>query len=290
MGTSGVYGGSQKKPWRDARQLVMNLPAGGDAGDAGNGAPDQELDDVLEDLWGTIGDALDSDDPSLHAPDLDGSKISLPNLMPWLRPSSASGGRGGGGGGGGRGGRTGGGRQGSGSRRQVVRSAARGGAALGAAYAVRQGNAEHLEELGLDLSRLRGLSPLRQCAEILDAVLGEGSHPDELALRKASLASLKEILATETPPHELATVRTFVTGYVFELALVELQQQVNEGDVAAGHVAARERMIRSYVERRVQGVTMATDGKVKPSELRTVVARLTKEVIKVLRARNDGQS
>lgn len=285
MGTSGVYGGSQKKPWRDARQSVLDLPSSGEGSTDRDAPADPALDDALEDLWSLIGDALDSDDPALHATDVDDAGLALPNLIPWLRsPRGSSSGGGSGGAGGGP--RTGGGRQGAGSRRQVIRSAARGGTALGAAFAIRQGDAAHLEDLGLDLARLQSLSPLRQCAEILDAVLGEGSHPDELALRKAALASLKEVLTADTPPDELAAVRSFVTSYVFELALVELQRQVNESGLASGEVAARERMIRSYLNRRVRAMPIERTGSVKPSELRAIAGRLTKEVVKVLRARD----
>ena len=206
--------------------------------------------------------------------------------MPWLGKPIA--GIGGGGGGGGAV-HTGGGRQGSGSRRQVVRGAARGGAALGAAYAVRRGDATYLAELGLDLTRLQGLSPLRQCAEILEAVLGEGSHPDELALRRASLEALKEVLTAVDPPNEVIAVRAFVVHYVFEISLVELQRQVNEGALASQDVAKREQMIRTYLDKRVQALPLPT-GVLQPSELRTRAAALTKEVIRLLRAGTEGQT
>jgi hypothetical protein len=286
MGTSGSYGGSTKKAWRDARQQVLDLPSGDGGGSQGDGpGPDEK---PLEELWGRVAEALDSDDPTLHEPTTDETKISLPVLMPWLR--RPTGGSGGGGGGGGAGGqvRTGGGRQGTGSRRQVTRGAARGGAALGAAYAVRSGDGAYLEELGLDLTRLRDLSPIRQCAEILDAVLGEGSHPDELALRKASLEALKAVLATDNPPDETTALRSFVVSYVFELSLVELQKQVNEGALSPSDVAQKERTIRRYLEKRVQTLPVPTGEVIQPSGLRSRAAQLAKEVIKLLRAGSGG--
>jgi hypothetical protein len=290
MGTSGSYGGSTKKVWRDARQRVLDLGSSGGGDGQGDGQqPDEK---PFEELWETIGDALDSDDPTLHAPEIDESKISLPALIPWLGGTGRRAGGSGGGAGsvGGGGARTGGGRQGSGSRRQVVRSAARGGAALGAAYALRQGDAAHLAELGLDLARLQTLSPIRQCAEILDAVLGEGSHPDELALRKASLEALKDVLSQPDPPDETTSLRAFVVSYVFELSLVELQRQVNEGSLSPSDVATKERMIRTYLEKRVQTLPLPGGGVVQPQQLRFRAAALTKEVIKLLRARGEGQS
>lgn len=281
MGTSGSYGGSTKKDWRDARQQVLDLPSGDGGG--GQGGGQDPKDKPLGDLWGKIADALDSDDPTLHEPTTEETKFSLPVLMPWLsRPTRGSGGGGRGGAGGQV--RSGGGRQGTRSRRQVTRGAARGGAALGAAYAVRSGDAAYLEELGLDLTRLRGLSPIRQCAEILDAVLGEGSHPDELALRKASLGALKDILATDEPPDEVTALRSFVVSYVFELSLVELQKQVNDGALSPADVAQKERMIQRYLEKRAQTLPVRGEGVIQPSDLRSRAVQLTKEVIKVLRA------
>ena len=279
MGTSGSYGGSTKKVWKDARQQVLDLAPGGGGSDGG-GSEQPPSAAPLDDLWQAIANALDSDDPLLHAPSLEAPTISLPTLMPWLGKPSA-------GGGGGGAVHAGGGRQGSGSRRQVVRGAARGGAALGAAYAVRRGDATYLAELGLDLTRLQGLSPLRQCAEILEAVLGEGSHPDELALRRASLEALKEVLTAVDPPNEVIAVRTFVVHYVFEISLVELQRQVNEGALAPQDVAKREQMIRTYLDKRVQTLPLPT-GVLQPSELRTRAAALTKEVIRLLRAGTEG--
>lgn len=292
MGTSSSYGGSKKKPWKDARQQILDLPSGGGGGgpDSGNSPPG--LDDLLDNLWGTIGDALDSDDPSLHAPTIDEPSISIPTLLPWLRPTSggpstgSSGGAGGGTGGGGV--RTGGGRQGAGSKRQVTRSAARGGTVLGAAHAVRQGDAGYLSELGLDLGRLQTLSVARQCGEILDAVLGEGGHPDEAALRKASLESMKEILSAQDEPELAGSVETFVANFVFELALVELQAQVSNGAISPGDVARQEQTIRSYLNRRVKTAGLPTSGVLQPRELRGHTAKLTKEVVKVLRARSGG--
>lgn len=290
MGTSGSYGGSTKQVWKDARQQVLALSSGAGSGDSASG--EQPSEKPLEDLWGSIGDALDSDDPTLHRPNVDESKIALPALIPWLgRLGGGSGGSGGGGAGGGNGrARSGAGRQGYGSRRQVTRSAARGGAALGAAYAVRSGDADYLKELGLDLTRLQGLSPIRQCAEILDAVLGEGAHPDELALRKASLEALKDVLTKGEPPDEMVSLRAFVVSYVFELSLVELQRQVNEGALSPDGVAKKERTIRTYLEKRVHNLPTPSGGVIQPRDLRTRAAELTKEVIKLLRVRSGGTS
>jgi len=284
MGTSGAYGGSGRRDWKKARQLLLDFPQSAN-GSGTDGAQPPNEDEMIDSLWGTIADALVGEDPSLDNPSVDEELISLDHFVPHLRVRSSQ--RSGGAGGAVQGARRPVGRSGTGSRRQVARSAARGGTALGAAYAVRRGEAGPLEELGLSLDDLRGLSPVRQCAAILDAVLGEGGHPDEFALRKASLESLKQILQSESPPEEIDAVRGFVVNFVFELMLVELQAELDAGTVDATESAQREKKMRRYLERRVGQVRLNASGQVKPSELRAIAARLAGEVIRVLRARSE---
>jgi hypothetical protein len=213
VGTSGSYGGSSRRAWRNARQLLLDLPVGPAAG----GTTSPEDFDRLEPLCAAIGDALTGDDPFLNDPVLDGDMLSLDRLLPKARPAGLAASGGGSGGGLVSGKSQPAGRSGAGSRRQIVRGAARGGAALGAAYAFRRGDARALGDLGLDLDYLSSLGPVQQCAAILDAVLGEGGHPDEYALRKASLQSLKDVLLSDVPPGELDALGGFVVSYVYEL-------------------------------------------------------------------------
>ncbi|MHB9149815.1 MAG: hypothetical protein ACYC33_07020 [Thermoleophilia bacterium] len=164
-------------------------------------------------------------------------------------------------------------------------NAARGGMVLGAGYAIRQNDGAALADYGLSIENLRGLSPVRQCAAILDALLGQGAHPDEHALRKASMESLKEILQSEIPPPEADAVGGFVVNYVYELVLVELQAQLDAGAMNAAESARRERGIRHYLEHRVAQVKATITGRVKASDLRSLAARLTSEAIRIVRAR-----
>ena len=285
MGTSGVYGGSSRGAWKRARQAMRDLPQDSGGNSGGSAAPDS--DEALDPLWTAIADALSAEDPELQKPVPDAQSISISHLLPHLssRPRNASSG---GVGGGAQGVSRTAGRSGSGSRRQVVRGAARGGTALGAGFAVRQNDAAALSELGLDLERLRGLGPVRQCAAILDTVLGQGAHPDEYALRKASLESLKDILQSTTPPDEIEAVRGFVVNYVFELSLVELQAQLNAGAIDPIESARLEKGIRRYLERRVASISLPTEGQLKASDLRSMSVRLTREAISVIRARSEA--
>ncbi|WP_235672543.1 hypothetical protein [Mycolicibacterium hodleri] len=109
-------------------------------------------------------------------------------------------------------------------------------------------------------------------------------------MRKASLEALKHVLTQDNPPDEATSLRAFVVSYVFELSLVELQRQVNEGALTPGDVGRKERTIRTYLEKRVQGLRIPGTGVIQPRDLRIRAADLTKEVIKVLRARSGGGS
>lgn len=285
MGTSGAYGGSSRRDWKKAHQLLIDFSGDSDGSTSDGKRPPEEA-HALDALWSTIADALANEDPSLNDPKIDEQSISIDRLMPRLRLRGSHGPAGTGGAV--RGGSTPTGRSGSRSRRQVVKGAARGGAALGAAYAIRRGEAGPLDELDLSLENLRGLSPLRQCAAIVDAVLGEGGHPDEQALRKASLESLKQILQSESPPGEIEAVRGFVVNFVFELTLVELQADLDAGAVDAAESARREKGIRRYLERRVNQVRLPESGQVKSSDLRAIAARIAGEAIRVMRARSEA--
>lgn len=286
MGTSGSYGGSSRQGWSSARDQVADLP--GTPG-AGSGGSDQAEDAAAADLWSTIADALADEDTALVGPLPTETTYPIADLLPrGPRVRSPAGGGSGGGGGVGGGlvrGETGSaGRRGSRSSRAIRRGAARGGAAIGAAYALRQGDAAALSELGLDLAELRVLSPTKQCMSILDAVLGEGGHPDEHALRRAVAGAIKEVLQSDAPPDEIETLRSFVANFVFQIALVELQGELTSGHVSAAESAQRESRIQRWLERRVRLLQFPTEGRLPITRFREAAAGLAQEAIRVLRA------
>ena len=283
MGTSGAYGGSGKQCWGDVRTLFDALP--GDDGGA-NATQDQadssDSDaDVVGGLAEALGDALADDDSTLTRPP---APISLGELLP---PSRGSGGAGGGGGGGGvvRGTSSGSGRVGAGSKRSVTRAAARGGAAIGGAFALRTGDRAGLAELGLDLDELRGLGPRAQSARILDAVLGEGGHPDETALRAAAAEQLKVIVIQETPLSEADALRAFISAFVFQMALVELRADLAKGVIDTQNAVRKEGRLKRYIKQRVSTLDIATDGHWRIADFSTHAERLVREAIALLRAR-----
>lgn len=282
MGHSGAYGGSTRQNWTSAHEQLGDLPPS-----PGADGSDDAADPAVAELWSTIAEALVDDDPSLAGPPLAEDTYPLADLL--ARRPVAGRPSGGGDSGGRRGGTVSGetgstGRRGSGSSRTVRQGAARGGAALGAAYALRQGDAGALAAVGLDLDELRTLSPTRQCIRILDAVLGEGGHPDDYALRRAVATAIKEALQSDQPPDEVDALRGLVANFVLQIALVELESELASGQVAPSEAAHRESRMRRWIRSRVRLVQFPTSGRLPVTRFREAAARLSQEAIRILRA------
>jgi hypothetical protein len=281
MGTSGAYGGSGRKAWEDARKLLDDLPLAldGDGKGEGNdvdGLPDGG-DAQVAALAGALAIALTGDDITLRVPQ---TLLTLADLLPRR-------GTGGGGGGGGaiRAESSGSGRASGGSTRSITRSAARGGAVIGSAFALRSGNREALAEFGLDLDELRSLGPLTQCSRILDVVLGEGGHPDEMALRAAAAEQLKAIITMETPPTEADALRGFIAAFVFQIALVELRSDLAKGVIDPATSARKEGRLRRYIRQRASDLTVPATGTMSITDFSVQADRLVREAIALLGAR-----
>ena len=271
MGTSGSYGGSGQPAWDRARQAFDDLAGEADGGDAppegdqaagtgGEPSPGGDADTsgtpaqdpAAAAVVAAVLDALGRDDNEVRRPAPPIYPIA--SLLP--RRGGGGGGRGDGGGGGASGASRSAGRAGQGSPRRVGQGAQRGAAALAAGYAVRQGDSATLAELGLDLADLQTKSPARQCVAILKAVIGDGNHPDDQALKLAAAAQLKAVLAEPTPPSVVDAIRNFIANFVIELSLVELQARHRAG-VAAQNIRDAEHRMRRYVLARVRSINVA---------------------------------
>lgn len=281
MGTSSSYKGSSSSQWRSARDKFDEVGStdGGSAAPGGSGATgspadnsNNEDDDIAE-IASLIADALERDDRTTTL----NVSFSTRNLLPTRR------GRGSGGGGSGIS-KTGG-RQGNRSHREVTRSAARGGTAIAGAYALRNSDAEALNQIGLNLEELRNLSPLKQCERIAEAVLGDAHHPDDHALKRATLEHLKNILVGESPPSPEDSIKGFVTEWIFQLGLVELQAESKDKSLTPQQVVNTENMIKNYLQSRVNQLISLQSGNLSINRIANLTARITNEVIKLLKVR-----
>jgi hypothetical protein len=292
MGTSGSYGGSKAKRWRDFRDAWDGL-------DIGDGSPPNPPADIprppdapppedlglppnpgLDVLGEALLTALGRDDRLARRPDA--PTLSLPSLLA-RRPGA---GRSGGAAGGAATGTTGSpGRAGTRSSRQIITGAGRGGAALGAAYALRSRDSAALADYGLSLAELDGLGPRGQAVKIVTLMLGDDGHPDEAALRQAATQQVKRILTegTEVPPVD--AVRGLVGEMIFRLGLTELKDQINAGTLDGKQAVARERTLRGWIEAKLRSLPIGVSGQVTRSELHQATADLAHKALRILRAR-----
>lgn len=280
MGTSGSYGGSSSSGWGSARDAfdAMSDPAEQPTGGAGDGGGDASETPSAADAAAAIAQALWREDMQVRMPTP--PSFGLGNLLP-----RSSFGRGGGGGGGGhRGSSTTSGRAGSRSSRQVAKGAQRGGAVLGAGYALRARDAAALAEYGLDLAELEGLGANEQCMRILQTVLGEATHPDERALRRASLDELKDVLDQGREPTPLDSVRGLIGRYVYELGILEIRSQMKAGRIDVATAGRKQQEIKGYIETRVRQVGERIDQVFDRSRFSEIAGRLMNEALSVLRA------
>lgn len=288
MGTSGAYGGSNSAEWNDFRDAWSDLGSGtaGTGGDTGEPGPSQPSDQLFEptqpasdlDRVGqALIDALWRDDPATRG-----------NVVPTIPRPRVPGrrGAGAGGAGGAGGGSAGAGRSGSRSTRQVIGGASRGGATIGAAYALRNRDAQRLADYGLSLAEFDSLSPRARISRLVTLMIGDDGHPDDRAIRQAATEQVKKIVRTEgEPPTATEAIKGFVSAYIFQLGLVELQDQITNGTLDGNEAVVRERMLRGWIDAKVRALDIDASPALSANALHQAAADLAQRAVRVLRAR-----
>lgn len=291
MGTNDAFGGSGSADWDHVREewASLDLPsaAGDAAGDGnadatpGNGSPPEAPpgagDPAFDPLIAAIAQALIGEDKDVRRPVVPSFPLSA--VLP-SRGGSRSGG-----GGAGSGVSRGGGGSSSGGRR-VTAQAARGGSAIGAAAAYRDRDGAVLAGYGLSLEELDALSPRMRCSRILDAAIGQAGHPDEQAMRDASVAQVKA-LVSGTPEaaniSPLESVRNFVGELTIRLGLIELRDQYLAKTVTAAESRTREKGLRQWVRAKMARLDLGKYGRVLTAELHQVARQMSADVLRLLR-------
>lgn len=279
MGTSGAYGGSSSKSWEAVRDLVDTLGGGG-------GLP-ADLDEIVEELLDAIGgqtaDASPTNTPTPLA-ELIGDPQRFPGLPLVGHPRSArrSGGPAGRGGPGTS-------LTGSGRRpRSHARGAQLAGAGIGAGLAVATGDGSYLEQFGLSLDDLRGRTPAQQVRAIVDRVFGAAATPADYAARRALAAALGTVLGKR--PDEInhqEVVRVAAGEFIFRQALIEIQDQLNDGVLDRAEAARREDEIRRVVEVAMSRIKEFNDPSVTltPSLCQEIIGKLATILSRVAKGR-----
>lgn len=280
MGTNGAFGGSGAAAWNQARDQWTSLgdSAGDSTGAGDDDAPPQSGEDSAYDrLISAIAGALIGEDPDARRPSV--PTFSLSATLP-----HRGGGRGSGGGSGGRTGGSGGGSS-SGGRR-VTSQAARGGNAIGAATAYRDRDAATLAGYGLTLEELDALSPRMRYARILDIAIGQAGHPDEQAMRQASLEQIKALLAGGPEAANISgleAIRNFIGELTIRLGLIELRDQILANTVTAKQAHQRETGLRQWVKAKVGRLDLGKYGAISTRDFHQVARQMSADVLRLLK-------
>lgn len=282
MGTNGAFGGSDAAAWEQARDqwTALGGSSGNAAEDSGpNDSPQEGGDPAFDPLITAIAEALIGEDPDARRPSVPTFPLSA--TLP-RRGSGRGGGTAGGGGGG-----TGlaGGGSSSGARR-VTSQAARGGNAIGAATAYRDRDAAALAGYGLTLDELDALSPRMRYGRILDVAIGQAGHPDEQAMRQASLEQIKALLAGDADaakPTGLEAIRDFVGELTVRLGLIELRDQILANTVTAKQAHQRETGLRQWVKAKVGKLDLGRYGMVSTRDFHQVARQMSADVLRLLK-------
>lgn len=250
MGTSGAYGGSGGSAWSRARRRARNLPPN---------PTDADLDHLMQ----AIGDALPYETPEAPVePQAPREPVEVSHTPPisW-GPISARPRSGGGDGPGAAGGRRGGGERpatGGGTRRSARRAASVGGRAARVAAAFVTGDTRTLEELGLNLAELEGLSPVEQ-AQRISARVVVGDSIENAELRVATDALVLAQLREGRPLTAIEAAQVFATALIDEVMETEMTAALQSGRRTIDEIRDIERRVRDTVRASVEGLVREGD-------------------------------
>lgn len=295
MGTNTAFGGSGSANWERVREEWVGLGPGGSGPSTSSGDGDDEHaetppgedpstepadpagESTYDSLIAAIAQALMGEDKDARRPSVPSVPLSV--MLPHHGNGSGSG----------AGTRSSGVSPGGGSSsasRRVTSQAARGGSAIGAATAYRDRDAAALASYGLTLDELDTLSPRMRCARILDVAIGQAGHPDEQAMREASVAQVKALVAgtpealTVSP---LESVRSFIGELTIRLGLIELRDQYLAKLMTAAQSRAREKGLRQWVRAKVARLDLGKYGRVSTTDLHQVARQMSADVLRLLR-------
>ena len=277
MGTSGVYGGSKSQAWKDVRELwsgftLSPVPETPDDGEPSPPPDPPQPPDGLDSLGTALAQAL----LGARIPITAASTITLSSILPARRGPGD--------------GNTGGGSSrgvgGSGARRDVLRHAARGGAAIGAASAYRDRDQTALAEFGISLAQLDTMTPRQRCAAILDLALGEAGHPDEQAVRSAAIEEVKKIMNNLAPQQSaLESVRDFIGALAVQIGLVELGKRILAGTTSRTDAARKERDLKQWVVSKMRTLDLTQYGTVSSVRCHQVAFDMARNALRLMAAR-----
>jgi hypothetical protein len=115
-------------------------------------------------------------------------------------------------------------------------------------------------------------------------LLGDSTHPDDLALKRASMQQLKALLLNPNPASTVAMIRELVALYVSELGFIELGKMHMTGQINAAEVVAKERRLVRWVKATIRRVRLPEGRQILANEIQGLAAKACQDGIAMLRA------
>ncbi|VBA32714.1 hypothetical protein LAUMK4_05792 [Mycobacterium persicum] len=125
-----------------------------------------------------------------------------------------------------------------------------------------------------------------RCARILDVAIGQAGHPDEQAMREASLAQVKALVsggAEAGAVSPVEAVRDFICELSIRLGLIELRDQILANTTSVAQSRQREKGLRQWVKAKVAGLDLARYGHVSTGQLHQLARQMSADVLRLLR-------
>ena len=147
---------------------------------------------------------------------------------------------------------------GGGTRRSARRAASVGGRAARVAAALVTGDSRTLEELGLNLADLEGLSSVEQ-AQRISAWVVVGDSIEDAELRVATDAVVLAQLREGRPLAAIEAAQVFATALIDEVMETEMTAVLQSGSRTVEEIRDIERRVRDTVRASVEGLVREGD-------------------------------
>lgn len=135
----------------------------------------------------------------------------------------------------------------------LSRQAARGSLVLDALASIEIGEVPHLVEFGVDFTSLEGLHGSQLFVELIGLILGPPSHPDDLALQQALLATMRsDGRVSEASLAE--TIGQFVTELAWRTTVVQLTASERRVSAVRSNLLRLEERVKTYIGGKVKQI------------------------------------
>jgi len=148
-------------------------------------------------------------------------------------------------------------RRSGGGARSRTRIATSGARALAAGSALRRGDGEQLQRLGLNLAELSGLDVFDQVARILDIAAPASGLQADAELRHALAETLLALLGGDGSSR--VVMETFIASYAFEVLITETGARQRNGERAGALTSGDERRLQRALEAYARQLDLSDD-------------------------------